>query len=497
MLPANAHCPNCGHEYDASTGAATWVDSGDRVLVLKYLNNFRALQPWDVVVFRNPQNNRENYIKRLVGLPGETIEIIHGDVWVKTNDDAPWAVRRKPPAVQEVMWQIIHDNDYQPVVPAGQPTSPAGSRRSVSPDIIPRWVDPHGTGLWDQAGDHGRSFVFAGRASAGLRFDVPSNGNRQVFLARYGYNKPGAEHEPRSNPFFNSEVCTDLKLSLVYTPRSQDSRVALLLDALAKGYAAEVAADGTVRLLHREAPGESILAHSDPDELTEATGWTTWQQTKIAPLAPGRGHELALTNADYRLTLWIDGRAVLASTNTQYPADYEAIRRFMADVFAGRTKIPTPQVAVAAAGGPCELLHLKCQRDVYYTYTRLEVPAGPQWAYARSLPPGIRPHNGDAGWGVMGHPIHLRGDQSAPNDLDSFYVLGDNSPQSLDGRRWTQAAPTLRLWKDGKPVYQLGTVPRYNMIGKAVFVYWPSGFRLPGMPKLPLIPNVGSMRRVQ
>ncbi len=94
-------------------------------------------------------------------------------------------------------------------------------------------------------------------------------------------------------------------------------------------------------------------------------------------------------------------------------------------------------------------------------------------------------------------PVRLQGDQSSPNALDSFYVLGDNSPQSHDGRRWTLAAPTLRLTEGGKPVYQLGTVPRYNMIGKAVFVYWPSGFRLPGMAILPIVPNVGSMRAVR
>ena len=512
VLPPNARCPSCNHEYDASAGQPTWVDGGDRVLVLKYLDNFRDLQPWDVVVFRNPQNNRENYIKRLVGLPGETIEIIHGDVWVRASDDAPWAIRRKPPAVQQVMWQIIHDNDYQPRSPDAQSAEPLAGVR-IDYDIIPKWIDPRATGLWDQAGDHGRRFVFAGGGSAGLRFFGPRRGaadGRPAFLPHYGYNNLNAEKSPHSNTYFTDEVCTDLKLSFVYTPAADDSRIALLMDVFARGYAAEVSADGTVRLLHRAAPAESVLG-ADPAELTEATGWATWQRAQIDPLKPGKGYEIALTNADHRLTLWIDGRAVLESTDTQYPADREEIRTLMESVFARNSsaRIPTPQVAIAAGGGPCELLHLKLQRDVYYTYTRLEVPPqAPQWAYARSLPGGARPATGDPGWGVMGQPIRLQGSQSSPNDLDSFYVLGDNSPQSLDSRRWTQAAPTLRLRKDGRPVYQLGTVPRYNLIGKAVFVYWPSGFRLPGPAKLPwlglpgpaslpLIPNVGSMRMVR
>ena len=46
-------------------------------------------------------------------------------------------------------------------------------------------------------------------------------------------------------------------------------------------------------------------------------------------------------------------------------------------------------------------------------------------------------------------------------------------------------------------IYQLGTVPRYSLIGKAIFVYWPSGFRLPFAPHLPIIPNVGRMRLIR
>ena len=61
-----------------------------------------------------------------------------------------------------------------------------------------------------------------------------------------------------------------------------------------------------------------------------------------------------------------------------------------------------------------------------------------------------------------------------------------------------RAAPTLRL-KDAQrqPLYSLGTVPRYNMIGKAFFVYWPSGFQVPGLPGLPILPNVGRMRLIR
>ena len=64
----------------------------------------------------------------------------------------------------------------------------------------------------------------------------------------------------------------------------------------------------------------------------------------------------------------------------------------------------------------------------------------------------------------------------------------------------TWAAPTLRLYEDKegtRPLYQLGTVPRYNLIGKAFFVYWPSGFRPPGLASLPIVPNFGKLRLIR
>jgi len=71
-------------------------------------------QTLDVIVFRNPVNPSENYIKRLIGLPGETIEIIDGDIYIDG------LIARKPPQVQKELWMPIYDHDYQPVNPNEQ-----------------------------------------------------------------------------------------------------------------------------------------------------------------------------------------------------------------------------------------------------------------------------------------------------------------------------------------------------------------------------------------
>lgn len=41
----------------------------------------------DVVVFRPPVNTTDYYIKRVIGLPGETVKVINGDVIIFNNDN--------------------------------------------------------------------------------------------------------------------------------------------------------------------------------------------------------------------------------------------------------------------------------------------------------------------------------------------------------------------------------------------------------------------------
>tara|TARA_B110000971_G_scaffold152135_1_gene155378 strand:+ start:225 stop:962 length:738 start_codon:yes stop_codon:yes gene_type:complete len=39
----------------------------------------------DVIVFKTPSDNRTDYIKRLIGLPGDTIQFISGDIFLNNN----------------------------------------------------------------------------------------------------------------------------------------------------------------------------------------------------------------------------------------------------------------------------------------------------------------------------------------------------------------------------------------------------------------------------
>ncbi|MBN1587406.1 MAG: signal peptidase I [Candidatus Omnitrophica bacterium] len=53
---------------------------GDRILVNKYLYRFKDPQRGDIIVFKYPGEEKKDYIKRLVALPGETVGIEEGRV---------------------------------------------------------------------------------------------------------------------------------------------------------------------------------------------------------------------------------------------------------------------------------------------------------------------------------------------------------------------------------------------------------------------------------
>jgi len=48
---------------------------GDHILVNKFMYSFRPIQRGDIIVFKFPQDETRDFIKRIIGLPGETVEI--------------------------------------------------------------------------------------------------------------------------------------------------------------------------------------------------------------------------------------------------------------------------------------------------------------------------------------------------------------------------------------------------------------------------------------
>ncbi len=57
---------------------------GDRVMVNKFIYYFKKPQRGDIIVFHPPEilNSKDDYIKRVIGLPGETVEMKNNRVYI-------------------------------------------------------------------------------------------------------------------------------------------------------------------------------------------------------------------------------------------------------------------------------------------------------------------------------------------------------------------------------------------------------------------------------
>lgn len=55
-------------------------ENGDYLIVDEITYRFRSPQRGEVIVFKFPQDPSQRFIKRIIGLPGETVEIKNGDI---------------------------------------------------------------------------------------------------------------------------------------------------------------------------------------------------------------------------------------------------------------------------------------------------------------------------------------------------------------------------------------------------------------------------------
>ena len=444
-------CPNCGDKSQRVFAGSAFERAGDRVLVLKpmyFLSRYKALswlspKRWDVVVFLFPGNGLDNYIKRLAGLPGETIEVIDGDVYIDGRID------RKPPKVQRELWIPVFDNDYQRARP-GQ-----GWPRWQADSDIERLHN--GRLLRLNARDAQRTITYDGPIDNTLTYNaLRPLGRNQVTVTDL---RLGFDVIPR-------DLGPSAEVTAVLSKRDHFFRLRLDISDPASPY---------IELQHSHSP-------------SDGSGQSQWQAIRddaglplrhdLPPAAIGSSLHLALQNVDYEVSAWLNGRQVLATTHGSYtPGSLDLVR------LLGKTKAPRPNVFISAADCQVDLLHITLDKDVFYTSTGRIAIAHEQRhladARARELH-GQPPH-------ACAQPFRIPSDDDRPGS--AYFMLGDNSSDSRDSRLWCVKHPGL------DDDYVRGTVPRDHMIGQAFFVYWPAAGPIVGQ-QLPLVPRVGKMRLI-
>lgn len=92
------------------------LHNGERLLVDKISYRFIPPARGEIIVFKNPSNQKEQFIKRVIGLPGDKVSIALGVVYV--NDQpieedyilAPARIGFAPQVVPEDTYFVLGDN---------------------------------------------------------------------------------------------------------------------------------------------------------------------------------------------------------------------------------------------------------------------------------------------------------------------------------------------------------------------------------------------------
>ena len=417
----SSRCPSCGHYQP--TGGTMPIASGDRILVLKCIYQLFEPMQWDVIVFKNPLEPRINYIKRLVARPGETVEIIDGDIYINGQ------ISRKPPKVQNKLWMPVYDNDYQPVRPR---------ERSFNYHF---WQRPFKNIAPQDALRRDSKWRLDKDSPTVLRLDSPSDQiNWLVYDTSIGNNFRATYAYDHIREYEYMPYCSDLMVRFYSLSAEPEGRIGIELSKYQNHYKAWV----NFTAVRRPAEGEMVIAKvKKGKEIVELAH-------KYIEL-PGinKSTLLKFANVDHQLIFQF-GTEKLTYDLGRSPGD------------AGeRATDIQPQVKIFGSG-KLKLSHIAIFRDIHYTAAKSAYRPKPARA-------------------TEGNPLTLA--------KDEFFVLGDNSPSSEDGRWWDKPG----IGNNGL-FYEPGIVPRDYLVGKALFVYWPSGFKPFAKSPFAFIPDVGQMR---
>ena len=472
--PGDVRCPNCGQ--DLIDAREIPPNYGDQLLVQKNVYEFRPPRRWEVVVLKNPARPNPPFVKRIVGLPHESVQIIDGDIYANGQ------ICRKSLDQQRAVRISVFDNDHLP----NDPPQGRGDWL-IEPSSHPWKIEGHGFAIQSGGNVKGHSAADRGQSAADRG---QSDGDREIaWLAFHRWTRRGG-HYKTEVPL--SALPSDVHLARgAFAQVSYDSGRGRLISAgalagterdrmLATNGDAKVRAainelydrshDGPITddygynragsltplgvrdimlacdVAFDSDAGEVLFEICDGQETYRLSIDRSRQEAQLTagdhsrPLRTAACPQCA--GGTFKLELSIFDRQVAAAVNgvSLFPA-WECP--------TARAEPPRRPLRIGARGAAARIAGLKVYRDIYYT-------------------------RGQGRHGVD-RPIRL--------SADEFFVLGDNSPISNDGRSWAE-----------------GAVQISQLIGKPLVVHLPSRpgrFTLGGYTRYIRIPDFSRMRYIR
>lgn len=88
------------------------IMTGDRVIGNRFAYSFSDPQRFDIIIFRYPDDESQLFIKRIIGLPGETVEIRDGKIYLNGSDEPLEDVQTKETMVRSFGPYTVPENSY-------------------------------------------------------------------------------------------------------------------------------------------------------------------------------------------------------------------------------------------------------------------------------------------------------------------------------------------------------------------------------------------------
>jgi signal peptidase I len=312
-----AVCPNCGQR--SLDDAPAMECGGDRVLVQKFVYDFRRPKRWEVAVFHFPGEPSQAYVKRVVGLPGESIRIIGGDIFVDGK-----IVRKSLPEIR-AMRMLVHDSRFQP---QDAKNFPRWQARSGSPDssVESEWII--------EAGQFAHKAIRTGSLSRTdwlvYKHWDPVSGRYGPVRDFYGYNGGDLRSDNEVG-----DLGLDARLSI-------SDAVDALSVAIRSGSDQFV-----VRIPVGRSGSIELLRNKARQPLRNC--WNPFEERGLWP----RNVTLEAMVVDQRVQVAIDGRLLFE------PYDFD-------DPAAPGLASDSP-VSLGVRGGAVEITDMRIYRDIYYT----------------------------------------------------------------------------------------------------------------------------------
>ncbi len=448
-------------------------DGGDRIFCSKVHYYFRDIKRWEVAVFEFPYEaarvndslrsteayRNQNFVKRIVGLPGEHLAIARGDIWTKPIASGGEYVRQvKPDHMQRDMWLNVYEQNFAdisldefsffwkisnpsqfelerrrplrftpsadgtPATLAYRPRVPAGAKKDSMPELpgIPdrytlrqpvQFQCNNNVGVNDDRCGHIFVQTFQ---TQNMQARCPLCGNLEAETSAVYYHRrsglpnvgpyavepiaalQGEDAMPRDIDY---HIVPDLRSVADITLEDEKSWYAVTLSEDRRRVQAVFNADGVVELRINGAASRP-------------------EHRAIAPIRLGRKHTIEFYIIDGTARIFVD-----SSTSPLLDIPVWNDKRPLP------TSLPTSSgVELAFGGGAAVVSNLKIDRDIFYYSS---------WERKTRYPFLFMSPRGEA----------------LIND-DSFFPMGDHCPSSYDARSW-------------------GPVPLSNLLGPALFIWWP------------------------